>query len=274
MSHRQRVIELKSVDEFALMRRAGLVVADALAAMAAAVAPGVSTLDLDAIARRVLADNDALSSFFGYHGYPAVICASVNDRIVHGIPSAEEVLTEGDMISIDFGAIVEGWHGDSAITVPVGRVEPAAEALSAACRESMWDGLAQARAGGRLSDISHAVETSVRRSGKYGIVTGYGGHGIGSQMHMDPHILNHGRPGRGPRLEPGMALAIEPMVTLGSPATRELSDGWTVVTADGSMAAHWEHTVAILDDGPWVLTAEDGGRAELAARGVELSAAA
>jgi methionyl aminopeptidase len=203
-----------------------------------------------------------------------VICASVNDRVVHGIPSADEVLADGDIISIDFGAIVEGWHGDAAITVLVGDVSPEARDLSGACERSLWDGLAAVRAGGRLSDISHAVETSVRSSGRYGIVTGYGGHGIGSQMHMAPHILNHGRAGKGPRLVPGMALAIEPMITLGSRGTRELDDGWTVSTADGSWAAHWEHTVAVLEDGPWVLTAEDGGHAELLARGVRLSAAA
>ncbi len=267
-------IEIKSMDQVLLMRAAGLVVARALGAMREAAAPGVSTLDLDAIAREVLDDAGATPSFLNYHGYPAVICASVNDRVVHGIPSAEEVLTEGDLISIDFGAIVEGWHGDSAITIAIGSAEPAASTLSDACEASMWDGLSKARRGARLTDISNAVETSVRKAGKYGIVTGYGGHGIGSSMHMDPHILNHGRAGRGPRLEAGMALAIEPMITLGSPDTRELSDGWTVVTADGSMAAHWEHTVAILDDGPWVLTAEDGGRAELGARGIQVSSAA
>jgi methionyl aminopeptidase len=147
-------------------------------------------------------------------------------------------------------------------------------ALSAVCEASMWDGLAAARSGARLTDISHAIETSIRSAGNYGIVAGYGGHGIGSEMHMAPHILNYGRPGKGPRLTPGMALAIEPMVTLGSRATEELEDGWTVVTADGTWAAHWEHSVAILEDGPWVLTAEDGGRAELAKRGVELSALA
>jgi methionyl aminopeptidase len=274
MNRRRDQIELKSIEEIRLMREAGLVVARALAEMRDAAVPGTSTLDLDAIARKVLADAGASSSFLDYHGYPAVICASVNDRIVHGIPSEREVLADGDLISIDFGAIVEGWHGDSAITVEVGAVEPAAHALSEATRRSMWDGLAKARSGARLSDISNAVEVSVRRSGKYGIVTGYGGHGIGSQMHMDPHVLNHGRAGRGPTLEPGMALAIEPMLTLGRRDTQELQDGWTVVTADGSLAAHWEHTVAILADGPWVLTAEDGGRAELAARGVQLSAVA
>jgi methionyl aminopeptidase len=238
------------------------------------VAPGVSTLDLDDIAREILRAEGATSSFLGYHGYPAVICASVNDRVVHGIPSAAEKLAEGDLISIDFGAIVEGWHGDSAITVAVGDVTSDRAALSTACEAAMWDGLAAAHSGNRLSDISHAIETSIRRSGRYGIVAGYGGHGIGSEMHMAPHILNYGRPGKGPRLAPGMALAIEPMLTLGSRATRELSDGWTVVTVDGSCAAHWEHTVAILEDGPWVLTAEDGGRAELERRGVRLSSAA
>jgi methionyl aminopeptidase len=267
-------IEVKSAEQIALMRRAGLVVADALARMGDAVAPGVSTLDLDAIARDVLRAAGATPSFLGYHGYPAVICASVNDRVVHGIPSAAEKLAAGDLISIDFGAIVEGWHGDAAISVPVGELAPDAAAMSATCEAAMWDGLAGARAGGRLGDISHAIETSIRRAGRYGIVAGYGGHGIGSEMHMDPHILNYGRAGKGARLLPGMALAIEPMVTLGGRATRELDDGWTVVTQDGSWAAHWEHTVAILDDGPWVLTAPDGGRAELAKRGIDLSAAA
>jgi methionyl aminopeptidase len=274
MNVRRDVIEIKSTDEILLMREAGLVVARALSAMRESVQPGVSTLDLDHVARDVLAEAGATSSFLDYHGFPAVICASVNDRVVHGIPSASDVLSEGDLVSLDFGAIVEGWHGDAAISVEVGTVLPAASALSEACRKSLWDGLVKARAGGRLTDISNAVESSVGRSGKYGIVTGYGGHGIGSEMHMDPHVLNHGRAGRGPRLEPGMALAIEPMLTLGRRDTRELADGWTIVTADGSMAAHWEHTVAILEDGPWVLTAEDGGRAELAARGITLSSLA
>lgn len=267
-------IQLKTAAQIGVMREAGLVVARALREMRAAAAPGVSTADLDEIARGVLRDAGAKPSFLNYHGYPAVICASVNDRVVHGIPSATEKLADGDIISIDFGAIVDGWHGDSAITVPVGGVCSEAVALSQACEESMWAGLAAARVDGRLTDISHAVETSVRQAGPYGIVTGYGGHGIGSEMHMAPHILNHGRAGKGPRLRPGMALAIEPMITLGSRVTRELDDGWTVSTVDGSWAAHWEHTVALLEDGPWVLTAEDGGRAELAKRGVEISALA
>jgi methionyl aminopeptidase len=271
----QDTFELKAVAQLALMREAGLVVAQALSRMREAAAPGVSTLDLDGIAREVLRETGATSNFLGYDlgsgPYPGVICASVNDRIVHGIPSADELLRDGDLISLDFGAVVGGWHGDAAITVPVGDVAPDAAALSVVCERSLWDGLAAVRSGARLGDVSHAVETSVRGAGHYGIVTGYGGHGIGSRMHMDPHVLNYGPPGQGPRLLPGMVLAIEPMITLGTSNSRELGDGWTVVTADGSLAAHWEHTVAILSDGPWVLTAEDGGRAELEARGVALS---
>jgi methionyl aminopeptidase len=234
----------------------------------------VSTADLDGLARDILRREKATPSFLGYHGYPAVICASVNDRVVHGIPSPKEKLHDGDLISIDFGAIVDGWHADSAISVAVGQVAPEVAALSDACAAAMWDGLAAARVDTRLTDISHAVETSIRRSGRYGIVANYGGHGIGTEMHMAPHILNYGRPGKGPRLAAGMALAIEPMVTLGRRDTAVLDDDWTVVTVDGSVAAHWEHTVAILADGPWVLTAEDGGRAELSRRGVQLSSLA
>ena len=271
MNRRSSGFEIKSVDQVQLMRAAGLVVARGLAQMSAAAKAGVSTADLDEIGRSVLRDAGATSSFLNYHGYPAVICASVNDRVVHGIPSPADVLRDGDLISIDFGAIVEGWHGDAAVTVAIGEVTPAAAALSSACEAALWDGLAAAQVGARLSDISHAVETSTRSAGDFGIVTGYGGHGIGTSMHMDPHVLNYGRPGRGPRLVAGMALAIEPMLTAGDADTRELDDGWTIVTEEGSLAAHWEHTVAMLDDGPWVLTADDGGRAQLAARGVDLS---
>ncbi|HZY76135.1 MAG TPA: type I methionyl aminopeptidase [Jatrophihabitantaceae bacterium] len=278
MRRRPERIELKSAEQIQAMRRAGLVVAEALQAMAAAAAPGVSTSDLDQVARDVLRRAGATSSFLNYDigsgPYPAVICASVNDRVVHGIPSRREKLADGDIISLDFGAIVDGWHGDAAVTVLVGAVSDEARALSEACERALWAGLAQARAGARIGDISHAVESSVRAAGSYGIVAGYGGHGIGSAMHMDPHILNYGRPGKGSRLVPGMAVAIEPMITLGSRATREHDDGWTVSTVDGSWSAHWEHTVAILDDGPWVLTAPDGGRARLAELGVQVSALA
>ncbi len=271
-------IELKSAEQIALMRRAGLVVARALREMSAAAAPGVSTAELDAIARDVLRQEGATSSFLHYDigngPFPAVICASINERVVHGIPATSVKLADGDLISLDFGAIVDGWHGDAAVTVAVGEVATDSRALSEACERALWDGLAAVRAGGRLGDVSSAVERSVRDSGGYGIVAGYGGHGIGSRMHMDPHVLNYGRAGKGPRLHVGMAIAIEPMITLGSRQTQELSDGWTVSTVDGSRAAHWEHTVAILEDGPWVLTAEDGGRAELAERGVTVSSAA
>jgi methionyl aminopeptidase len=277
MRRRREDIQLKTPAEVKLMREAGLVVAAGLAAMSSAAQPGVSTDELDQIARRVLAEAGATSSFLGYSGpppFPGVICASRNSHVVHGIPSERERLGDGDLISLDFGAIVAGWHGDAAVTVPVGEVSAGAAALSQACRTALWDGIAAAQVGGRLTDISHAVETSVRKSGNYGIVTGYGGHGIGTAMHMDPHILNHGKPGRGAELVPGMVLAIEPMITSGSPNTRELADHWTVETADGSLAAHWEHTVALLPDGLWVLTAQDGGRAELGARGVPVSALA
>jgi methionyl aminopeptidase len=276
MRRRQRTIEIKSLDEIRAMRVAGLVVAEGLSAMATAAKPGVSTAELDRVGRAVLAAHGAQSSFLGYSfpPFPGVICSSRNDVVVHGIPRDDDVLADGDLISIDFGAIVDGWHGDAAVTVAVGSVDPAALALSRACEKALWDGIAAARVGGRLTDISHAVETSVRGSGSYGIVENYGGHGIGTEMHMDPHILNYGRPGRGPRLEPGMALAIEPMITLGSPRTEEQDDQWTVATADGSLAAHWEHTVALLDDGLWVLTASDGGRSELRNRGVGLAAPA
>ena len=256
------------------MRAAGLVVAAGLAAMTEAAKPGVSTYELDQVAREVLAEAGAVSSFLGYAGpppFPGVICSSRNARVVHGIPRRDDVLADGDLLSLDFGAIVNGWHGDAAVTLAIGQAAPDARALSQACRTALWDGIAAARLGGRLSDISHAVQRSVENAGSFGIVEGYGGHGIGTAMHMDPHILNYGRPGKGPRLAAGMALAIEPMITLGSADTRQLTDEWTVETVDGSLAAHWEHTVALLPDGLWVLTAEDGGRAELTARGVPVS---
>mgnify|MGYP001494684064 CR=1 FL=1 len=263
MFRRRSSIEIKSADQLAVMRAAGLVVASALQAVADAARPGVRTAALDEIARDVLADNRATSSFLGYraHGavpYPGVLCASVNDEVVHGIPGSRR-LEDGDLLSVDFGAIVDGWNADAAVTVLVGEGSTQAARLSEITQECLWAGLRAARAGGRLTDISHAVESSIVAARAaddhaYGIVEDYGGHGIGSRMHMEPHILNYGAPGRGPTLTPGMALAIEPMVTLGSPEVAVLSDAWTVVTTDGSAAAHWEHTVAITEDGPWVLT--------------------
>jgi methionyl aminopeptidase len=260
---RAPAIEIKTPGQIAIMREAGLVVAHTLRALAAAARPGVSTADLDALAEREIRAAGAVPSFKGYHGYPATICTSVNDEIVHGIPSPDRSLHEGDIISIDCGAIVGGWHGDAAITVGVGTISAADAALLRACEDALWQGLAHARAGGRLGDISHAIEASIARAGRYGMVEEYTGHGIGSAMHMDPPVPNYGRVGRGLRLRPGMALAVEPMVTLGSPETVLLDDGWTVITADGSRAAHVEHTVAITPDGPWVLTAEDGGESRL-----------
>ena len=251
-------IEIKTPEQIAVMREAGLVVARTLRVLAAAVRPGITTAELDALAEAEIRAAGATPSFKGYHGYPATICTSVNEEIVHGIPSPQRSLREGDIVSIDCGAIVGGWHGDAAVTVGVGAISAEHARLLQACETALWRGIAQAQAGGRLGDISHAVETSVGASGRYGVVEEYTGHGIGSAMHMDPPVPNYGRPGRGPRLRPGMALAIEPMVMLGSPETVLLDDGWTVVTADGSWAAHFEHTVAITPDGPWVLTAEDG----------------
>ena len=265
------MIQIKTADEIALMREAGLVVSRTLARLAAAVAPGVTTADLDAISEESIRGEGAVPSFKGYRGFPATICTSINDEVVHGIPSRRRRLRAGDLVSIDCGAIVDGWHGDSALTVAVGEIRPELAELMRVTEESMWAGLAAALAGGRLTDIGAAVERSVRSAPRpYGIVDHYGGHGIGTEMHQDPHVLNHGRPGRGPRLLPGLVLAIEPMVTAGNPKTRELDDGWTVVTLDGSYAAHFEHTVAVTDDGPWVLTAADGGAAKLADYGVKV----
>ena len=254
MFDRRMKIQLKTPAQLGLMRAAGLVVADALAAMRAAVAVGVTTKELDAIAYDVIRTAGATPSFLGYHGFPATICASVNAEIVHGFPSTEP-LRDGDLVSLDCGAILEGWHGDAAITVGVGEVRPELAELMRVTEESMWHGIAAARPGGRLSDIGHTIETYVRAQGSYGIVEEYGGHGIGTEMHQDPHVLNHGRPGRGPALRAGMALAIEPMVTLGRPQTEVLDDDWTVVTVDGSFSAHFEHSIAITPDGPKVLTA-------------------
>jgi methionyl aminopeptidase len=261
---RQQHIQIKTDAQIDKMRAAGLVVGTTLETLRAAVAPGVSTADLDAIAEESIRSFGAVPSFKGYHGFPASICASVNDQVVHGIPSADQVLRDGDLISIDCGAILDGWHGDAAITVGVGAsVDPAHLEMARACEDAMWAGFAAARLGGRLTDISHAVETSIRAAGGYGIVTGYGGHGIGTEMHQDPHVLNYGKPGRGPKLVKGMALAIEPMITRGTHETDELDDGWTVVTRDRSWASHTEHTFVLTDDGPWVLTALDGGRSRL-----------
>ncbi|MFD6073501.1 type I methionyl aminopeptidase [Amycolatopsis lurida] len=256
------MIEIKTPGELQAMRAAGLVVWRTLTAVRELAKPGVTTADLDELAEQTIRDAGAVPSFKGYHGFPASICASVNEQIVHGIPSKTQVLNDGDIISVDCGAILDGWHGDSAVTLAIGEVSKADLALSAATEAAMWAGIAAVSSGCRLTDISHAVQTAAEKAGRedgieYGMIVEYGGHGIGRQMHMDPFLPNLGKPGKGPRLKTGMALAIEPMLTGGGGETVELEDGWTVVTADGSRASHWEHTVAITDDGPWVLTAPE-----------------
>jgi methionyl aminopeptidase len=257
-------IQVKSPEQIELMRVAGLVVGGALEMLSNSIRDGMSTADLDALAEEYIRDQGATPSFLGYQGFPATLCVSVNDEIVHGIPGPR-LVHNGDLVSIDCGAIVDGWHGDAAITVALGEVTPADSELIRVTEEALWRGLAAARVGARLSDISHAVEASVRAAGTYGLVEEYVGHGIGTEMHMDPQVPNLGPPGRGPRLVAGMALAVEPMVNLGGRHTRPLDDDWTVVTADGARSAHFEHTVAITERGPWVLTALDGGLAKLSA---------
>lgn len=272
---RRTGIELKSTEQIRRMRVAGLIVGRTLAAVREAARPGITTAELDAVAREQIAAAGATSSFLGYGGgfglppFPAVTCISVNSVIVHGIPG-DRVLVEGDLVSVDFGVHKDGWHGDSAVTIGIGELSEAAAALSETTRQAMWAGIAAARIGGHVGDIGHAVETSIRATRRgYGIVAEYTGHGIGSEMHQPPDVPNLGRPGRGELLTKGICIAIEPMVTIGSAATATLDDEWTVMTRDGSLAAHWEHTVALTPAGVWVLTAEDGGEAELAARGVK-----
>ncbi len=256
-------IQLKTRAQIAKMREAGVLVAETLQALAVAAQPGVTTAELDALAEERIRAAGGVPSFKGYHGFPATICTSVDEEIVHGIPRDTKRLREGSVVSIDCGAIVDGWHADAALTVGVGEISAEVSRLLAVCDEALWRGLAQAKAGRRLTDISHAIEDSVRSHGAYGIVEEYVGHGIGTEMHMPPSVPNYGPPGRGPALQVGMALAVEPMVTAGGRATELLEDDWTVVTADGSWSAHFEHTVAITAAGPWVLTAADGGAGRL-----------
>ncbi len=255
----RKTVPARTEGELDSMAAAGAVVAAALRAVEQAAAPGVSTKDLDEVAETVIREAGGIPSFLGYHGYPASICSSVNDRVVHGIPVSHEVLVLGDLVSIDCGAIIDGWHGDAAVTFGVGALIPADEALSAATKQAMEAGIAAMLPGNRLTDVSHAIERGARAAEqahgrRYGIVAGYGGHAIGRQMHMDPFLPNEGEPGRGPLLAVGSVLAIEPMLTLGTTRTRILEDDWTVVTTDGSRAAHWEHTVAVTDEGPRILT--------------------
>jgi methionyl aminopeptidase len=251
------MIILKSPDEVAKMRVAGSIVAETIDRVLAVVEPGVSTADLDVVAETFIRERKATPSFKGYRGFPASICASLNEEVVHGIPSPKRILKEGDVLSLDFGAIWDGYHADAAVTVFVGEPPSAeAEKLVRVTEEALEAGISQIRSGGRLSDISHAVQQVVEGAG-FSVVREYVGHGIGRSMHEDPQIPNYGLPGRGPELRPGLVVAVEPMVTMGDWKTRVLADDWTVVTADGSLAAHFEHTIAVTEDGPEVLTARD-----------------
>jgi methionyl aminopeptidase len=246
-------IIIKSAAELALMREAGRIVALTLAALREAVRPGVSTAELDALAEEMASRHGAIPSFKGYNGFPAALCASINEEVVHGIPSRHRVLREGDIISLDFGVIYRGLQGDAAITVPVGEVSDVARRLIATTEQALAEGIKMARAGNRLSDISHAIQLCAESRG-FSVVRQYVGHGIGRAMHEEPQIPNFGPPGRGPVLKPGMVLALEPMVNVGTFATTVKQDNWTVVTEDGSLSAHFEHTVAVTDGEPQVLT--------------------
>ncbi|HEU0168949.1 MAG TPA: type I methionyl aminopeptidase [Chloroflexota bacterium] len=253
------MITIKSEAEFELMRRAGRLVAETLDKLRHAVKPGITTADLDKIAYEHITKHNGIPSFKGYPGpggavrFPASICASVNDAVVHGIPSKKQVLEEGDIVSIDCGAIVEGWHGDAALTVGVGKITPDAERLMAVTRDSLFKGVEHVQAGTRLGDVSAAIQHYAEGQG-FSVVREYVGHGIGRQMHEDPQVPNWGTPGRGMLLKEGMALALEPMINAGAAEVRVLQDQWTVVTKDGSLSAHFEHTVALTSNGPEILT--------------------
>ena len=247
----ERVIRRKNQREIETMRKAGVIVAEVHRACAEAARPGVSTADLDALAEEIIRSHGAKPTFLGYRGFPASICASINEEVVHGIPSDRQ-LAEGDLVSLDFGVLLDGWYGDSAITVPVGAVSEEAERLSRVTRECLHLAIEEVRPGRRLSDIGHAVEAHATAAG-FGVVREFVGHGIGTRLHEEPQVPNFGAPGRGPRLEPGMVLAIEPMITAGDPAVKVLGDGWTAVTRDGSLAAHWELVAAVTPSGPRVL---------------------
>jgi len=258
------VIVCRSAAEIERLEAAGRLVGEVLAELATRVEPGVSTADLDRAAEELITRAGATPAFKGYHGYPATICASINDEVIHGIPSARRILAEGDIISIDVGVALDGYYGDSAVTLPVGRVSDTAARLLRVTEESLYKAIEQARPGGRVSDIGHAVQQHVEAFG-FSVVREFVGHGIGQQMHEEPQVPNYGEPGRGPRLAEGMVIAIEPMVNAGKPAVKVLGDGWTAVTRDQSLSAHFEHTVAVTAGGPRVLTM--AAAAAAAARG-------
>jgi methionyl aminopeptidase len=250
------VIVCRSAAELEKMRAAGRLVGEVLTELTARVAPGVTTAALDELAEEMIRQAGAIPAFKGYHGYPATICASINEEVIHGIPSGRRILNEGDVISIDVGASLDGYYGDSAVTLPVGPVSEAAATLLRVTEEALYKAIERVRVGGRISDIGHAVQQHVEAYG-FSVVREFVGHGIGQRMHEEPQIPNYGEPGRGPRLTEGMVLAIEPMVNAGKPAVKVLADGWTAVTRDSSLSAHFEHTVAVTADGPRILTARE-----------------
>jgi methionyl aminopeptidase len=265
--------QLKTNENIIAMRRAGLATAAALEAVRLAIRPGVTTLELDSIANKTITDFGGRSNFQLVPGYFHTICASINDEVVHGIPSSERILKAGDIVSIDAGAEIDGWNGDAAITVVVpggdATISENRQKLSDAAENSLWAGIAAFAKATRLNDVGMAVENAVNAAGKYGILEHYVGHGIGRSMHEDPPVFNYRTRDTGPKVKPGLVIAIEPMVTAGSEDTKILADEWTVSTVDGSDAAHWEHTVARHAAGIWVLTEPDGGAARLAKFGIK-----
>jgi methionyl aminopeptidase len=251
-------IELRTPDEIARIRDAALVVRDVLDELVAAALPGTTTLELDRLARARTRERGAEPAFLGYHGFPAALCVSVNDEVVHGIPSDARVLRDGDVVGLDFGVVLDGWYGDAARTVPVGSISPQAARLLATTRDALERAIQAARPDARLGDLGASVQAFVEAHG-YSVVRDFVGHGIGRKLHEPPQVPNFGARGTGPRLRPGMVLAVEPMVNAGAAAVETLDDGWTAVTSDGSLSAHFEHTIAITEHGVEVLTAGAGG---------------
>ena len=247
------MVILKSLQEIEKIRKACLVVAEVLERIRGLVQAGVTTSDLDAFAEHFIRSSGAEPAFKGYRGYPSSLCTSINRQVVHGIPSKDVMLKQGDIISVDVGAVVDGFYGDAAITIPVGQVTPDAERLLKVTEEALTLGIAEAKPGNRLFDVSAAIQSHIETHG-FSVVRDFVGHGIGRNLHEDPQIPNFGARGGGPKIKPGMVLAIEPMVNVGGGATLMMDDGWTAVTADGSLSAHFEHTIAVMSDGPWILT--------------------
>jgi len=251
------VIELKSAREIGLMRRAGHILADVMDRLRDGVKPGMSTLEIDEDVEEFIRARGAVPAFKGYRGFPATVCISINEEVVHGIPSSHRRVKEGDIVGLDLGCIVEGYYADCAFTLALGEVPARVQQLLDVTRESLARGITECRPGRRLSDVSHAIQAHVEGHA-FAVVRAFVGHGIGRALHEEPQVPNFGEPGRGPQLKPGMVLALEPMVTMGSWEVKILDDGWTAVTKDGSLAAHFEHTIAVTDAGPEVLTSRTG----------------